>query len=91
MTCQMLHSLSCPHRVFIENEMIQRWPKDGPKEGRSNPKNLEYILTIHILSTARELCIRKIQCLTEIIILPLRGIKLRINLPLHFQVHILKK
>ena len=69
MTCQMLHSLSCPHRVYIENEMIQRWPKDGPKvaqwwpedgprwpkEGRNNPKNLEYILTIHILSTAKEI------------------------------------
>ena len=47
--------------------MAQRWPKDGPKEGRSNPKNLEYILTIHILSTARELCIRKIQVLAVIL------------------------
>ena len=33
-------------------------PEDGPrwpKEGRNNPKNLEYILTIHILSTAWEI------------------------------------
>ena len=33
-------------------------PEDGPrwpKEGRNNPKNLEYILTIHILSTAKEI------------------------------------